>query len=511
MIRSSRTDPPLFYTEEDLRLGSRKTFYDRLADSDIDWKELSRPLEYSFCQDNGRPTDPVMYLKSFLVGYFEGIECDTDLAARLNDSMSIRRFLFGSLSGKTPDHWSLGRTRQLITQEDWAAILGRTVQMLKGVKLVAAEAVSIDTSLVPSRARRMLEEAPDAGSSVEQALARSDQVQAQTPKDSCGIPPEEQLVAQEKPKKRMHVVRSSYDLEAHIAKKPGYEAQPSYKITVATDHKSRAIVAAGATHASVGDSACARLSTLELVKTLGECPQHVVADKGMDDAGFHALVEFFGGSALTPLQRNPPTASGFGKERFFYDEDKDVYVCPAGKELALIGNPLAERLAYQAPAAICNECPLKLICFGKSKGPKRLNRTHDESSRERVIRMRKDPLRRKLLAERKTKAEPVFSDFKENGGLGQIWTKGLRCADANVKIRAIGWNIKLYLKDFEQRVPAKLKPEAPKVARGCSERPHRAAVGAIRGVTQYLQATLGVFVQVWVAKTCILRQTRRLA
>jgi len=475
-------------------LGSRKTFYDRLAKADIDWKELSRPLEYNFCVDNGRPTDPVMYLKAFLVGYFEGIECDTDLAARLNDSMSIRRFLFGSLSGSTPDHWSLGRTRHLISEQDWAAILDRTVQMLRGVKLIASEAVSIDTSLVPSRARRMLEEVPEPDLSVEQALAgqelakpepvKPDQVQDETAK------------------------RSSYDMEAHIAKKPGYEAQPSYKITVATDHKSRAIVAASATLASVGDGACARLSTLELVKALGECPKHVVADKGMDDAGFHALVEFFGGSALTPLQKNPPTASGFGKERFFYDAKKDVYVCPAGKELALISNPLAERLAYQAPIATCNECPLKLICFGKSKGPKRLNRTHDESSRERVIRQRKDPVRRRLLAERKTKVEPVFSDFKENGGLGQIWSKGLKCAEAKVKMCAVGWNIKIYLKHLEQGVPAKLKPSEPKVAQGAAQQFDRLVLDAKSSVIRHIQAALTAFARILAATSFVLRQTR---
>ena len=123
MIRSSRTDPPLFYTEEDLRLGSRKTFYDRLADSDIDWKELSRPLEYSFCQDNGRPTDPVMYLKSFLVGYFEGIDSERGIAWRAADSFSTRKFLGYDLIEPTPDHSTVSRTRRLYAVHTHGAVM----------------------------------------------------------------------------------------------------------------------------------------------------------------------------------------------------------------------------------------------------------------------------------------------------------------------------------------------------------------------------------------------------
>jgi len=407
--------------------------------------------------DNGRPTDPVMYLKCFLVGYFEGIECDTDLASRLSDSISIRLFLFGSLSVSPPDHSSLSRVRRTMAERcDWDEVLRCTVNLLRVHGLVGGEAVSIDTSLVPSRAKRGFEEVPESGSQESSAKPREQE-------EEKGFPPEELRPCPGKPSKKMKPVPSSYDLEAHVGTKPGYVSRPSYKASVATDHLKRAILSADALPASTGEGACARLAVLDLVKTLGECPRHVVADKGMDDCEFHAMVDCFGGSAVTPLQKSSDTASGFSKERFFYDASRDVYVCPAGQNLALLSSPYAKRLIYQAPVSACKECPLKLLCFGSAKGPKRVSRTPEEASRERVIAARKDPERRRLLGQRKSKVEPVFAEFKGYGGLAKIWTKGRACASVKVKAAAVGWNIKILLKHLTG-VPAKLHSKTPVAA-----------------------------------------------
>lgn len=422
MIRSARKPPSLFYSHEDLSKAPRKTFYDRLSALNLDWEELSSGVSKSFSPfRNGRPTDSVLYFKCFLVGYLEGIECDTELADRLSDSLAIRGFLFGSLVGTPPDHSSLSRVRQRVVEEgDLDDLLKKSVELLAAAGLIGTESASVDTALIPSRARRLRV-------------------------DEDG--------------------HSAYDPEAQVVSKPNYPAAPSYKVPLTVDNSSRAVLACDALPAKTGEGAAARASLTEAVRNLGgECPTYVVADKGMDDSSFHAHVEFFGGIPVTPLQiRNGKKSSGFGKERFLYDSQRDIYICPAGEVLNRVSEELAERVTYRSNSKVCASCPLRMYCHGDSKKVKQLSRSCTESSRERVRVRGKEPKIRKLLAYRKAKVEPVFSDFKELGGLSEIWTKGLGPARVKAKMAAVGWNLKLLLKAVEKgKAVLPRTPQAPK-------------------------------------------------
>jgi len=261
--------------------------------------------------------------------------------------------------------------------------------------------------------------------------------------------------------KRKKLVPSTYDLDAKPTFKPGYQAQPSYKIGVAADYKHRVILAADAYPASMGEGHTMRLLFSELVRTLGEVPSKAVADAGMDDAGFHATVEFFGAVPVTNLQKNTSIASGFGKERFFYDQELDAYICPAGEVLKCKSSKDKLRRNYVCPVAICKECSLKPWCHGSLKGPKQIDRTFDEDSRDRVVAARNDPEHKKLLATRRAIVEPVNSDFKEHDGLSMIWTKGLPCAQMKAKLAASVWNLKILMKHLESQDRAKAKASIP--------------------------------------------------
>jgi Transposase DDE domain/Transposase domain (DUF772) len=481
VIRSCREAPSLFYTAEEL-VSHSATFYDRLALLSIDWESLASGLRWAFCEGNGRPTDPTLYLKCFLVGHIENIERETDLAARLADSISIRLFLFGTLSKSPPDHSSLSRVRRLMAGRcDFDSVLVKIIDVLASHGLVGGEAVAMDTSLVPSRARICVApeavpvvctETPEPGSGTDSEVSPALIASLAEPAPVPEVPAEalvelEELRHPPAPKKtpqaRKKLVPSSYDLDAKPAFKPGYPAQPSYKVGVAVDYKARVILAADTYWASMGEGQCMRVQFSDLVRSLGDVPGKAVADAGMDDAGFHATVEFFGAEPVTNLQKNSSIASGFGKERFHYDPERDVYVCPTGEALKCKSSRDKLRRSYVCSLAICNACPLKLWCHGSLKGPKQIDRTFDEDSRDRVAAARHDPERRKLLAMRRAIVEPVFSDFKEHRGLAMIWTKGLPCARMKAKLAATVWNLKILMKrqESQERAKAKAKPPTP--------------------------------------------------
>lgn len=448
MIRSARQAPRLFYEAEAL-VSDRSTFYDRLNALGLSWDELTRPLHFAFCQDNGRPTDPTIYLKAFLVGALEGIEEDVELAARLSDSISIRMFLYGTLSESPPDHSSLGRVRRSISERcDLDLVLGKVVEVAKTRGLVGGHAVAVDTTLVPSRARRLFAEVPGADAAPEQI-----------PDQMCEMSSPNRPA---KPKQKM--VSSSYDRQALPASKPGYKPRPSYKLSVSADYKNRVVLAVDAHLSSVSEGQAARSSIRDLAQSQGAPLGVVVADAGMDESAFHDCVELFGGTSVTGLKKGRAQAFGFGKARFLYDAKRNVYICPTGKVLNDTSDPNALRHDYSLPIAECRECPLKIACHGNRKGPKVIERNHDELARDRMLAVRKDPSNRKLLAYRKAVIEPIFADFKECGGLSKIWSKGLGCARVKAKFAGIAWNLKVLLNQRASAIKAnRTKPRNPLV------------------------------------------------
>jgi hypothetical protein len=75
----------------------------------------------AYCEESrgGRPgIDPVVYLKMLMVGFFENLPSERAIAARCEDSLSVRAFLGYGLEESTPDHSSLSVIRQQLGAED---------------------------------------------------------------------------------------------------------------------------------------------------------------------------------------------------------------------------------------------------------------------------------------------------------------------------------------------------------------------------------------------------------
>ena len=71
----------------------------------------------------------------------------------------------------------------------------------------------------------------------------------------------------------------------------------------------------------------------------------------------------------------------FSSEAFTYDSKRDVYVCPAGKELHLFAAHSTKRsLRYRAYTRDCNHCALKTQCTTGTLG-----RSHCRSVDEEVL------------------------------------------------------------------------------------------------------------------------------
>jgi hypothetical protein len=74
----------------------------------------------------------------------------------------------------------------------------------------------------------------------------------------------------------------------------------------------------------------------------------------------------------------------FGRSKFTFDVEADGYRCPGDQTLRFRKHKHTERIrVYQAPAAVCDACPLKGQCTASAHG-RQLKRSFDEAYLERV-------------------------------------------------------------------------------------------------------------------------------
>ena len=215
MIRQQSSEEPLFYASQEIAKPASGNFYMRLSEAVGDWQKLAKPFAKAFTQKMGRPTDPAVCLKIFLIGYLENITYDTDLAERISDSIAIRGFLGYTLSDDTPDHSSISRNRGLIARHcEIEEVLAKVVELCQREGLVDGDLTAVDSSLIPANASLSSLKSVKTGKKVSEHLREVEEKNKVA--EESGEPGK-----QKKPAVSNSDYRSGTDLDARIAKKPG--------------------------------------------------------------------------------------------------------------------------------------------------------------------------------------------------------------------------------------------------------------------------------------------------
>jgi hypothetical protein len=162
---------------------------------------------------------------------------------------------------------------------------------------------------------------------------------------------------------------------------------------------------------------------------------------------------------ITPLipkaDTSANTARGlYGKSKFKFEADKDVYVCPAGGELTYRFSTyeLERELRYYR-AKNCKSCALKAQCT-RNKANRSITREANEHLMEDMARrMKAQPWKFKL---RKQLAEHPFGTIKRFFGYTHFLMKGLEKARTEWSLITLAYNLKrvLNLVSFEQLMAA---------------------------------------------------------
>ena len=251
--------------------------------------------------------------------------------------------------------------------------------------------------------------------------------------------------------RRTHKRVSRTDPESGHLKRPGKPEGPHYLAHQAVDSDYGIIVGQTVTAGDVNDSV-PFLGMIEHIHENVVPIQAATADAAYDFPLAHrALGELGIGFFVRPQKTAARVSVQFTRDDFCRDENRDVYLCPIGKELCL--RRLARSASglfweYQADKRDCALCPLreKCLCESDKRGARKVSVSYFAADRQRNLERRSSPEYREALKLRQVWCEGSFSAQKREHNLARVLRRGLEAAEDHCLLSATALNLKRMIK-----------------------------------------------------------------
>jgi transposase len=479
-------------------------FY-RHLDRVLDLSFVRELVQDRYAGGMGRPSvDPVVFFKLHLVMFFEGIRSERQLLRLAADRLSVRWYLGYNLDESLPEHSSLTRIRARYGLEVFRRFFEAIVAQCQQAGLVWGRELYIDATQVQADAAmdsltaRFAVAAREARKAVETHLASlfadedahdTDKIPGHDANDACASAsvPAPQAAAPARSPTPLPVAHSDpmrtalatanaarHDWIAQEGRQRrevhGYYQRTADFCISATDPDATPMRLKGGgtrlgyqTHYVVDGGK--RRIILQALVTPGEVTENhpmldlvwrarfrwklrlrqVTGDARYGTEDNLRALEAMRLRVYIPVSEWEPTRPYFHLDLFAYDATRDVYICPQGHLLRYLHTDnTTGRVAYRAPAAICNTCPVKAQCTPGKHG-RLVHRSFCADVVERVRGYQQTPAYEKALRKRQVWVEPLFAEAKEWHGLRRFRLRRLWRVNCEALLTATGQNLKRLL------------------------------------------------------------------
>lgn len=372
----------------------------------IDFNFIRSKVADLYGKNGNESVDPAVILKLIFLLFYENIKSERALTQQLPLRMDWLWFCDYDLDQKTPDHSVISKARHRWGMEAFTAFFNNILTQCIDAGLVDGETIHIDSSMIDANASK------DTLKCQFQAVSNDLYNQLE---NNCQPSPQ-------KLEKRI----SETDPDARLGKKYG-KTTLGYKDHRAVDDKHGIITATVTTPANVNDEKVMQDVIIEHQKNTSIKVETVAADKAYGTAENYAYLHQ---QHITPCishkQQNSHCDPAFNKDKFVYDKQNDIYICPVGNELKFSHfKSEKDAFVYRANRKVCQQC----IHFEKCVAGKNCGRQIQRMTNEKYIEWSDSCLsihkRKYLMARRKAKAEGSFADASNNHGFKRSRLRGL--------------------------------------------------------------------------------------
>ena len=400
----------------------------------------------------GRPSiDPALMIRMLIVGYVFAIRSERALCREVQVNLAYRWFCGLSIEDRLPDHSAFSRIRneRFRDSDIFRKVFERVVEACIAAGLVGGEGFAVDASLIAADANKQRSipgkdwdktRAPEKASrAVKEYLATLDAVafgaaSVVTPKFVSPSDPAAQWTG---------AMRGP----AFFAYADNYLIDVKFGVILDVE-ASRAIRQA--------EVSTARTMVERTEERFGIKPKRLAADTAYGSGpNLNWLVKDKDIAPHIPvIDRSKREDGTFSREDFRFDNERNVYVCPANKALTTTGTVIddGETVRYLASTSDCRDCSLKERCCPKAAF-RRIPRSVYEEARDVARALAKTEAFEQSRRERK-RVEMLFAHLKRILKLGRLRLRGPRGAQDEFTLAAIAQNLRRLAKLVVRPPPA---------------------------------------------------------
>lgn len=413
----------------------------RKIDKYIDFSFIRDLTKDLYCHDNGRPgVDPVVLFKMLFIGYLFGIRSERQLVKDIEVNLAYRWFLGYSITEKIPDASTISQNRIRrfkgtdISQKIFDNIVKQAIE--KG--MVGGHVLYSDSTHIKANAnKRKLEK-------IEVEMTPKEYIE-ELNKDVN----EDRINHGKKPftekntkTKTKTIKKSTTDPESGYMMRDNKPEGFFYLDHRTVDGKNNIIVDVHVTAGNVSDSDPILDRIDRINETFDIKPKYIGLDAGYST---NAIFKGITDRDITPVvayKRYPHKKGMFAKNKFQYDCDKDVYICPNNMALIYKTTTREGYKEYRCFEELCCCCPFKDKCISDKTKFKTIRRHVWEDHKEENNSFLKTEKGKKIYNRRKETIERSFADSKNLHGLRYARFRGREKVSEQCLLTAAVQNMK---------------------------------------------------------------------
>jgi len=424
--------------------------YDAFVDA-LDWRGLG--IEADPYQAGCPAYPPTIMLKILVYGYAYGIRSSRKLERALGHNLAFI-WLAGGLK---PDFKTIARFRRQ-NRQALKQVLRDCARLCLKLGVIAGNTLFVDGSKFRANAgnnqswtaEQCEEHLRQIDQRIEEILHECERVDTQEAPEPSLVHLEKELAQQRGRQERIATALQQLQEEdlrrvnitdpdcAQMRGRQG--AHAGYNSQIVVDEQHGLIVQADVV-SDQNDRQQFAPQIAAAAATTGKTPDVAGADNGYYSGEELEPMTAVATQVLVPARQPAAPRQPFGKGRFTYVAEENVYVCPAGQRLTYRRTDAErQRHEYQIDGATCCACPHYQECT-RGRNGRRVVRYFNEDLRDRLRQQFELPASREVYRRRQETAELPFGHLKRNLGAGQFLLRGLSGVRAEMSLLASCFNM----------------------------------------------------------------------
>lgn len=437
----------------------------RKIENVIDFSFINEICKPYYCEDNGRPAiEPEILFRMLFIGYLYGIRSERRLVEEVKVNVAYRWFLGYDLTDKIPDAsviWQ-NRLRRFNGTDIPQQIFDNIVRQAMKYGLVGGKVLYSDSTHLKANAnknkfteREVQKETQDYIKDLNKVINEDRLLHGKKPLKFNG---DEQKELDEEEKENYFddgsgtggsaegetkkIKESTTDPESGFMHRDGKPKGFFYLDHRTVDSKANIITDVFVTPGNVNDVKPYLGRLKEQIEKFKFAVERVGLDAGYNVSYICKYLHDMGIQAAMGKRRGVQQKGKYGKHKFVYLKEWDVYICPERNYLEYVTTDRNGYREYKCKNDRCTSCPRREECLSEKQKTKSLRRHVWEDYRDEAYVFTHTEEGKEIYARRKETVERSFADSKELFGLRYCRMRGLAKAAEQCLLTAAAQNMK---------------------------------------------------------------------